>query len=222
MEITRTQTQPTSSPGAAAGGNDGVINSDFELFLRMLTAELENQDPLNPVESTDFAVQLATFSGVEQQVLTNELLIDLATRLGSGELGELAGWVGLEARAASPVHFSSEPIALELEIAPDATAATLIARDESGRIVDRQPVPASGGPVTWDGRSEMGQPFLEGLYSFEVESRAGDVVLDTSPVQVYATVQEARIEGGETVLVFAGGGTARADSVTAIRNPAGG
>ena len=44
-----------------------MINSDFETFLKMLTAQMENQDPLNPIESSDYAVQLATFSGVEQQ-----------------------------------------------------------------------------------------------------------------------------------------------------------
>ena len=59
------------------------ISSDFETFLLMLTTQLENQDPLNPIESQDFAVQLATFSGVEQQVLTNDLLSDLGQGFGS-------------------------------------------------------------------------------------------------------------------------------------------
>lgn len=221
MEIAQTQAQPatTSGAGAAAASETGVISSDFETFLRMLTTQMENQDPLNPIESADFAVQLATFSSVEQQVLTNDLLRDLAARMGSGEIGQLAGWVGMEARAAAPVYYAGAPIDLELETAPGATEATLIARDESGRVVERLPVPADGGAVTWDGQSEMGEPFLEGLYTFEVESRAGETVIDTAPVEVYGIVEEARIEEGEVVLVFAGGGTASASAVTAIRNP---
>ena len=65
-----------SVASAAVVGNDQgttkpVLSSDFETFLKMLTVQLENQDPLNPVDSADYAVQLATFSGVEQQVQTN-------------------------------------------------------------------------------------------------------------------------------------------------------
>ena len=55
--------------GTSAGAADGSAaaeSSDFETFLKMLTVQMQNQDPLNPVESTDYAVQLATFSGVEQ------------------------------------------------------------------------------------------------------------------------------------------------------------
>lgn len=221
MEIAQTQPGVSSSqrPETTSGSGNGVISSDFETFLRMLTTQMENQDPLNPIESADFAVQLATFSSVEQQVQTNDLLRDLAARMGTGEIGQLAGWVGMEARAAAPVYFAGEPIALDIDTAPGADSATLIVRDEAGRVVERLPVPAGGGPVTWDGRSETGEQFLEGLYSFEVESRAGEAVLGTKPVEVYAAVDEARIEDGAVVLVFAGGGTAPAASVTAIRNP---
>lgn len=221
MEIAQTQTQAaaTSNAGTAASGDSGVISSDFETFLRMLTTQMENQDPLNPIESADFAVQLATFSSVEQQVLTNDLLRELTGQMGSGEIGQLAGWVGMEARAAAPVYFAGEPIALDLETAPGTTAATLIVRDESGRVVERLPVPPEGGPTSWDGQSDTGDQFLEGLYTFEVESRAGEAVIDTSSVEIYATVEEARIEAGEVFLVFAGGGTAPAAAVTAIRNP---
>ncbi len=41
------------------------ISADFETFLKMLTVQMQNQDPLNPVDSSDYATQLATFSGVE-------------------------------------------------------------------------------------------------------------------------------------------------------------
>ena len=53
------------------------VSSDFETFLKMLTVQMQNQDPLNPVDSSDYAIQLATFSGVEQQVKTNDLLASL-------------------------------------------------------------------------------------------------------------------------------------------------
>ena len=55
-----------------------VIGSDFDTFLKLLTTQMKNQDPLNPIDSTDYATQLATFSGVEQQTRTNQLLESLS------------------------------------------------------------------------------------------------------------------------------------------------
>ena len=61
--------ESTGSPGKEHTKNAAVLSSDFETFLKMLTTQMQNQDPLNPVDSTDYATQLATFSSVEQQVL---------------------------------------------------------------------------------------------------------------------------------------------------------
>lgn len=224
MDVTQTQSQqPVSSASASpATGGNGVLSSDFETFLRMLTTQMENQDPLNPIESADFAVQLATFSNVEQQVLTNDLLREMSARMGSGEIEQLAGWVGMEVRAPAPVYFDGTPIELEIETPPGTETATLIVRDESGRIVERLPAPVDGGPVTWDGLSETGEPFLEGLYAFDVEIKQGDEVVGFVPVQTYATVEEARIGEGGILLVLTGGGIAPVEDVTAVRGPGGG
>src|SRR6056297_97759 len=102
-------TSPAPAAAQSAGtpkAGTSMISSDFETFLRMLTAQVENQDPLNPLESTEFATQLATFSGVEQQVRTNELLGGLAA---SG-LSQISAWVGMEGRAAAPVFFAGTPV----------------------------------------------------------------------------------------------------------------
>ena len=74
--------------------------------------QMENQDPLNPVDSSDYAVQLATFSGVEQQVQTNDLLRSLATQLGSDGMAQMLAWVGKEARAPTAAYFDGGAITL--------------------------------------------------------------------------------------------------------------
>ncbi len=75
MNVTGTETSAGSSTTRSRGeaSADKAVTSDYETFLRMLTTQLQNQDPMNPMESDDFAMQLATFSGVEQQVKTNEI-----------------------------------------------------------------------------------------------------------------------------------------------------
>lgn len=76
MEIlpSPTNASPGAAPGPPVEDASASLSSDFEVFLQMLTAQMKYQDPLNPVDSTDYATQLATFSGVEQAVLTNDLL----------------------------------------------------------------------------------------------------------------------------------------------------
>ena len=91
------QTSPRTQTNTSA-----LIDSDFETFLRMLTVQLQNQDPLDPIDNSEYAVQLATFSGVEQQVKTNDLLETLGSQLGVMGMSELAGWVGKQARANMP------------------------------------------------------------------------------------------------------------------------
>lgn len=89
MDISQTTSTPANTIAATGQQTDGII-SDFDTFLRMLTVQMQNQDPLNPVDSTDYATQLATFSQVEQAVLTNDLLKSLTTQLTSSGLADMA------------------------------------------------------------------------------------------------------------------------------------
>ena len=86
----------TTSAAPTTTSNKALISSDFDTFLKMLTAQMQNQDPLNPMDSTDYATQLATFSGVEQQARTNELLTNLGSQMAVLGMSQLAGWVGQE------------------------------------------------------------------------------------------------------------------------------
>ena len=70
----------TQNPAAAQDNGLAKLSSDYTLFLRLLTTQMQNQDPLNPMDSADYAMQLATFSGVEQQVRSNQLLESLAAQ----------------------------------------------------------------------------------------------------------------------------------------------
>jgi len=209
------------APRAASGikqSSKAVIGSDFETFLRMLTTQLKNQDPLNPMESSDFAVQLATFSSVEQQVMTNDLLSGLSAQMGQMGMAQLANWVGMEARAPLPAQFDGFPVTLLPGPTAAADEARLIVRNIDGDVVQTQTIPVGEEPYLWTGRDAAGQSLPSGLYSFEIESyvqgeRQASVVPET-----YARIVEARIDAGRTILVMEGGATVDADQVTALRN----
>ena len=114
MEVSPTLAA-VAGPAPTASSATSEISSDFETFLRMLTVQMQNQDPLNPVDSSDYAVQLATFSGVEQQVLTNDLLRGLAAQNGTAGLAQMANWVGMEARAVGAAYFNGAPVTIAPE-----------------------------------------------------------------------------------------------------------
>ena len=207
------------TPREAAGSAEratsaSMITSDFETFLRMLTTQLQNQDPMNPMDPTDFAVQLATFSGVEQQVRTNQLLEGM---LSQSALGELAGMVGMSARAPGPLRFDGRELTLSLPAVDGADAARLVVRNALNQVVDSVEVPSGGGTHVWRGLGADGTELPGGTYSFEVTGLSEGSIVATRSVQGFAEVIEARRDQGKTVLVLAGGREVSVDEVSALR-----
>ena len=220
MEITSSTTTTAATAGAQpAAEPKAAISSDFETFLLMLTTQMQNQDPLNPIESADFAVQLATFSGVEQQVKTNDLLQSLAQQMGIMGMSQLAGWVGMEARVAGAVQFDGSPVTLAPDFPPGASQGTLVVRNDSGTEVQRMPLARTEGTIDWAGVGEDGGPLPPGIYSFSLETSAGGEPLPPREVEAFAEVTEARMHEGETVIVLAGGQEVAASQVSALRAP---
>ncbi len=213
-----TGTAPTQpAPPGPSPQTKGLIDSDFETFLKMLTTQLQNQDPLDPIDNSDYAVQLATFSGVEQQVQTNDLLQGLGNQLNVLGMSDLAGWVGKQARAEMPVWFDGSPVTVAATPAAQADAAQLVVRDVNDRVVARTPVPPDATGFDWTGTDAAGQPLPEGRYSLSLESYAETVLIETSPVESYAEIVEARGGAGTTTLLFPGGIEVAADRITALR-----
>lgn len=211
MEITSNFGTLAPSVGTASAGQ-----SDYQTFLNMLTVQMRNQDPLNPMNSTDFAVQLATFSGVEQQSYTNQLLSSMLTQTGLSDLGS---WVGMEARIYGGAWFDGEPIKLTPDPALSADDVTLIVRDTNGNIVNSRPLDPGSLSYEWDGLNSDGSPLPDGIYTFEVESKSNGEVLDTQPVAAYVPILEARYENGATMLVLPGDLWVDSAAVTGLRRP---
>jgi flagellar basal-body rod modification protein FlgD len=199
-----------------------VISSDFDTFLKMLTAQMQNQDPLNPIDSTDYATQLATFSGVEQQMRTNDLLTSLGSQMAVLGMSQLAGWVGQEARAEAPVWMDGDPVTLQLAPATGADRAVLAVRDASGALVSREDVPLTPGTYDWLGGDSAGDPLTDGLYTLSLESYSGDTLLGEGPVESYARIIEARNGANGATLVLEGGVEVLSSRITALRVPTAG
>lgn len=220
--VTQVQTPPamvTAANATAMAGAGSNISADFETFLKMLTVQMQNQDPLNPVDSSDYATQLATFSGVEQQVQTNDLLRALTGQMNTGGLAQLAEWVGMDARAAVPAFFDGAPVTVVPNVQRGADAAQLVVRDSDGNEMQRLPIPTDNTPVKWAGVTTDGGPLPRGSYSFATVSIAAGKIVAEEPSEIYARVTEVQAAGGVNTLVLAGGQSVPASQVTAVREP---
>lgn len=213
MDVTSVSTPIRSAPPAPAG----KISSDFNTFLKMLTVQMQNQDPMNPIDSADYAVQLATFSGVEQQVRTNQLLQDMQSRFAQMGMADMASWIGKEARSDAAVVYAGGPVTLSPNPATGATSVTLAVRNESGTLVAREEIPVSAQPYQWLGAGADGNPLPPGRYTITQESLIDGDVVDSRAVEHYARVVEARGGPNGTSLVLEGGVEVPATRVTALR-----
>ncbi|MGG7566969.1 flagellar hook capping FlgD N-terminal domain-containing protein [Rhodovulum sp. DZ06] len=203
---------PTLAQAAGAADDDGTIASDFETFLKLLTTQMRNQDPLKPLESTEFVAQLATFSAVEQQVASNKRLESIEGLLAGGAAG-LAAWLGAEVEAPMALSWDGAPVQVRVDPNARAERAYLTVRDAEGVIVNREAVEPDLSELVWTGAGGVSG----GKHSFEVEYWAGDEQLEVVQGRVFSTVTEARPGESGARLILAGGVEIAESDVTAVR-----
>lgn len=213
---TQSQLQPSSATSAEG---DAALSSDFETFLKMLTVQMQNQDPLNPIDSTDYAVQLATFSGVEQQVQTNDLLKSLSSKLSGSDFTQFASWVGMKAGTNEPIYFDNHPIEILPTAAEGADTMTLKVKDENDTVIYSEQLTNGSDLLSWDGRDSSGATASSGFYSFEIESYKDGALLSSSAASAYTPIIEARANTSGTTLILFGGKEVQASEVSALREP---
>jgi flagellar basal-body rod modification protein FlgD len=176
-------TNTTANATDRIGAGSTMLASNFETFLTLLTSQLKNQDPLSPVDSNQFTAQLTQMAGVEQQLLTNDLLKGLLAAQGGGGLAGAATYIGKEATAAwSATKFTDGQATWSYELAANAASATLEVVDGAGNVVWTGEAPDRTTGVhdfTWDGEATNGNDGQEGqVYSLRVvaEDAAGGAI----------------------------------------------
>ena len=215
--LSATQTNVAISAQSDLETTANTITSDFDMFLQLLTTQMRNQDPLNPADSTEYTAQLATFSGVEQQVQTNDLLRDLQASFTSMNMGQLSGWIGMEARAEMPVNFTGQITTFQASPASVADRMELIVRDLNGEVVANTQIPLSSEPMEWDGLDNNGQSLSSGTYTLSAESWRGEELLEERSVFVFGEITEAQTLAGEVWITTANGVSIPAESVQGLR-----
>jgi flagellar basal-body rod modification protein FlgD len=185
------------------------LTDNFDTFLTLLTTQLQNQDPLSPIDSTEFTTQLVQFSGVEQQIRMNDQLEALFGLQQSSFAASMASYLDRDVLldASTVTYDGSTPIELRYRVDPSATDATLTVRDSSNRIVYQGALPTGQGelPFTFEGERTDGTTLPAGAYSFSFGARniAGESV--TSGGAVFARVLGLDFSGASPAVTTSAG-----------------
>lgn len=199
MEITSSNTSTASPLGAV---KPVKIGGDFTTFLNMLTVQLKNQDPLNPMESSEFAVQLATFSSVEQQVRTNDLLGAMLEQSGVG-LAAFSDLIGKELRVEGQAYLGTDAVELNVPGRADADAATLIVTGSDGLMVATKVVDPKAKELSWLPADSPG--IASGSYDVSVRYSKNGTELETVKPTILSRLVEVVQDEGQTRLILANG-----------------
>lgn len=207
----------SSAVSVSSSARQSALTSDFDTFLKMLTAQAKYQDPLEPLDSTEYAAQLAQFSMVEQQVQTNEQLQLLNASLVSDHTSSLANWVGAEVRSAAPVSFVGAPVEFFFDSIDVSSDSALILADAKGNEVHSIALEAGETSFVWHGNGSNGLPVSPGAVIGKVVTFRDGETIDLQVAEHYAFVREARLENGEIQLVLTKGQEVSANQISALR-----
>lgn len=171
----------TATASANTGAARTSLATNFDTFLTLLTAQLKNQDPLSPMDSTAFTQQLTQMTGVQQQLLTNDLLTSLLAGQQSN-LGGASTYIGQDITAAwSADKLTDGKATWSYELGANATGATLQVLDGNGKIVwtgAAKDLGTGTHDFTWDGKTTAGGQLPDGgVYTLKIaaSNAAGSV-----------------------------------------------
>jgi len=210
-----------ANAGARIGSSRATLVSNFETFLSLLTTQLKNQDPLSPMDGNQFTQQLVQMTGVEQQLLSNQLLTSLVAQGGS----TLDGAVNLIGKTVTADRKEAELTAKgaewTYELPADAASAAMTIKDEDGLVVWQGNAPELGAgrhAITWDGKLANGFTAAPGTYTLSIEAKGANGKAMPAPINVVGTATAAETIDGETWLTV-GAAKVRMSAITSVRQP---
>lgn len=177
-----------------------TLANDFSDFLTLLTTQLQNQDPLAPMDSTEFTNQLVQFSQVEQSINTNQKLDSLVQMQMSALAGMSLSFVGMEVTyPSSDLYYDGEDTSkITYVFDQDTTDATLNVYDSEGAIVYTATVAGDTGTNTfeWDGSHQGGGKVDTGTYSIVIDGFNSDGEAVSATTVVSGVVSGVETQNG--------------------------
>ena len=163
----------TQNPAAAQDNGLAKLSSDYTLFLRLLTTQMQNQDPLSPMDSSQYTQQLVQYSQVEQSIQQTGALKDILSRLSAQDMMQASALIGREAHYDGPVAglLTSAAAQWTWSLPAKPASLTAIISDASGHEIERRTLAPDATSLSWDGSLALGGTAPSGSYTLALDAR---------------------------------------------------
>ncbi len=216
--MTTVNTNNTTNTNTNATGQSTGLNADFTMFLKLLTTQMQNQDPLSPMDTTQYTQQLVQYSQVEQSMSQTATLKDILSTLGTQNLTQASSLIGRAVEVDSPVAGLTDTMSAQWSWTTprDATKIVATIKDASGKTVDTRTLEVKGntGTLAWDGLTSDGKEMPPGKYSLSIEATDSSGTKLDNMVHSIGVVTDVELSNGSIMATVNGN---RIDSSMLVR-----
>lgn len=205
MTTVSSSTASSTAASASATSKETLLGS-YDLFLTLLTTQIQNQDPLEPLDASQYTQQLVQYSSVEQAIQTNQYLESLMTMMQASQASSYVSYLGSHVTASGASAMLADGEATWKASVTEAASGTVEIRNSAGATIYQGEVDFTKGSntFTWDGKSTNGVASPDGAYSisFNLSNAAGNKV--TPATQISGTVDRVDMSTGTPYLEIGG------------------
>ena len=197
----------TAATGSSAG--KATLGSNFNTFLTMLTTQLKHQDPLSPMDSTQFTNQLVQFSSVEQQINANSNLEKLIKLQQTAQTSQGISYLGQTVEVAgNDLALQDGSASLSYTLPKEARDVKIQIKDSAGKTVNTITGEAASGrhDISWNGKDSDGKQLDDGRYSVQVVATGSDGTAITTTGTTFGRVTKVTNDAasGSQLVIEAG------------------
>lgn len=193
------------NPTKASANAAGSVAETEERFMKLLVAQMKNQDPMNPLDNAQVTSQLAQLSTVTGVNKLNTTLEALQASMLSSQSLEAAGMIGHGVLVSgSNIALSDSKAILGIDLAAAADSVKVTVRDAAGKAVytmDLEAQPAGILPLAWDGSTDSGAKAADGKYTFEVTATSAGKAVNASTLSFGEVVSVTSAASGVSLNV---------------------
>jgi len=219
-DISGIGTTAAGTAAAATSNANATIAQNFTAFLQLLTTQLRNQNPLEPLDTNQFTQQLVQFAQVEQQMSTNSSLNTLISLQAAAQTSSAMSFLGANVRVEGNVAKMTDGKATWGFNAEKPATATINVHGPSGEVLytETRTITAGAQEFTWDGRDSAGNELTEGSFTLSIVAKdaSGQTVQVSTEVEgIVDSVDLSKIPP----LLSVGGQTFTLDKIKHVRKP---
>lgn len=193
----------TTNNSGAAQTPTNSFSPDLNLFLKLLTTQLQNQDPLNPMDTSEYTQQLVQYSQVEQEMQQTGTLNNILANLTSQGVSQASSFIGREVRFDSDMAGlkGTTPATWSYATTGKPTTLTATIKNSDGKVVKEVKLdPASEGRFSWDGKLDDGSTAPDGAYTLSLAAKDTNGADLTMTINAVGIVKDVVTDGQNVLL----------------------